>query len=730
MTAPPVTGAAARPDAAPAHSLLDRLLSAIPLASIVVWLALVGMFETVGRKSPTIFTDELEWAQISRSIADDGHPARRGAAISFKTLYVFLLAPVWWIHDTAAAYDAAKYLNVAVMCLAAVPAYALARRLVSKPAALIVAAATIATPAMVYAGYLVPEVLAYPWSVLCAWFAVGSLAGRGRRWTIAAVVCCAIAPVVRLQLAVVPAAYVLAAVALWWTAPRARALRRNWTRGDAVGFWLLAFGAFVVVNRAVLDHSNQWWYVSEFWRHRIFDYATWSFGALTIGIGILPTVGGLVALMPRREERREPEDRAFLAFLASALLAYGLYAGVKGAYLSTQFASRVAERNVIYAAPLLFVATAVVLERRRIRLWPVVIATAATVWLMATVPIQLEYPYYEALGFGILDLGNRELWLSQATLQRWVVAIAVIGGVLLLGAWYAGRRGVARARGVRAALGVVAALVIAWNLTGQVYIAMGANDNSKAFVAGAPLDPPNLLDKLTGGASVTYLGQQVVDPNGIHLLEFWNRSIKNVWTLDGTAPGPGPTVSPDLALPDGTLRPPPPTAYALTDSGIELAQKPVWRQGPLMLYRLGPQWRLRSFQDGVSNGGWIGRQSAYSLFAGAPRGTLVVSAGRTGFCPQTKGPPPARVTIRFGPVVVNANHQPALGRDVRTYHLVVPNCEQREQRIPVGPPPWRTEVAVDGLFRPSEFGGSDARELGVQVGYGFEPARAARRSGG
>ena len=74
------------------------------------------------------------------------------------------------------------------------------------------------------------------------------------------------------------------------------------------------------------------------------------------------------------------------------------------------------------------------LERRRIRLWPLVARDRRDRLPDATVPIQLDYPYYEALGFSILDLGNRELWLPQSTLQRWVVAIAVIGGALLLGA--------------------------------------------------------------------------------------------------------------------------------------------------------------------------------------------------------------------------------------------------------------------------------------------------------
>ena len=52
------------------------------------------------RKTPWIFTDELEWTQISRSIASTGHAARRGEPIYFKSLYAYLIAPFWWIHST------------------------------------------------------------------------------------------------------------------------------------------------------------------------------------------------------------------------------------------------------------------------------------------------------------------------------------------------------------------------------------------------------------------------------------------------------------------------------------------------------------------------------------------------------------------------------------------------------------------------------------------------------
>ena len=38
--------------------------------------------------------------------------------------------------------------------------------------------------------------------------------------------------------------------------------------------------------------------------------------------------------------------------------------------------------------------------------------------------------------------------------------------------------------------------------------------------------------------------------------------------------------------------------------------------------------------------------------------------------------------------------------------------------------PFRVEVTVDPTFSPTEFGGSDQRQLGVQVSYRFAPKSA------
>ena len=64
---------------------------------------------------------------------------------------------------------------------------------------------------MFYATFLLPEALAYPVFAAVAYLCVRSLAGGGRRWTIAAIVGCLVATQVRGELATLAAAYALAA---------------------------------------------------------------------------------------------------------------------------------------------------------------------------------------------------------------------------------------------------------------------------------------------------------------------------------------------------------------------------------------------------------------------------------------------------------------------------------------------------------------------------------------
>ena len=113
-----------------------------------------------------------------------------------------------------------------------------------------------------------------------------------------------------------------------------------------------------------MGHASTAWRNTTFlYKDRIFDHATWAVGALAIGIGVLPLIVGVAALARPKEEPRTPETRAFVVTSAAALGAFLWYAGIKGAYVSTVFATYVYERNVIYLAPLLFAGTALAFTR-------------------------------------------------------------------------------------------------------------------------------------------------------------------------------------------------------------------------------------------------------------------------------------------------------------------------------------------------------------------------------
>ena len=229
------------------RTLVDRVLAVFPALVIALVIFVFYAVEAWSRKTPWIFTDELEWTQISRSIASTGHAARRGDPLYFKSLYAYLIAPAWWIHSTSAAYSAIKYLNAFIMPLAAIPTYLLARMLVTKRAAVVVAIGSVAVPAMAYVTSIVTDVLAYPYFALCSWLSVRALKEGKRRDVIIAAVFLAGGYFIRQrQFTTLPIAFVIAAAGLWFTGPRGKGVRRNWTTSDKLGALALAIGVAIL----------------------------------------------------------------------------------------------------------------------------------------------------------------------------------------------------------------------------------------------------------------------------------------------------------------------------------------------------------------------------------------------------------------------------------------------------------------------------------------------------
>jgi hypothetical protein len=710
------------------RTMADRVLAAVPLLSIFLWLSIVYVIEAWQHGTPWLFGDELELTQLSRAIADTGHAARRGEPHSFNTLWTYLMAPAWMIDNLHTAYATVKYLAVAVMTLTVLPAYALARLVVGRVPALFVAAASGAIPALAYSSLLVEEPLAYLYSTLCLFLILRVLIAPTRRWLIGALIASAIAPLVRGELVVIPVVFALAALFLLWRSEAVARWRSAWNASDWIGLAVLVVGGAVIVSAVLGHHSLEWLISTRLYKDRIVNLGLDAAGALTIGLGVLPVVAGLAALWRAPGERVARELSSFRSVLLAAVIGFGVYAGVKAAYVSTVFATYTYERNLIYLAPLLFTGTALWIERRRVH--PVALAVSAgfVLYLLLTTPYDMGQDIsYNAPGLAILQQANRYLALDPTGAKIGLVALLAFSVALLLAPRLLGRAGALLALGV-------AGGVIAWNLTGELAFAGASNRASDRFLDNIRR-PVTWVDDATGGASALYIGQQMKDQDSEWLLEFWNRSIKAVWSLDGTAQGPGPTLTPDPRKSDGALSHDPGYPYVVEEKGIEIAGRTVATHlhqagGALekwTLVRVDRPLRLRSSVVGIYSDGWTGAFNSYTRYSteGNQTGRVRVVVSRKSWGGPNKT---GRVTIRIGPITIGDDKQPHVVRAAQTVRLDIHSKQQKIVVLKAPGPRFRIETTISPTFVPIQLSpqtSTDARQLGAKVTYEFLLPRKA-----
>jgi hypothetical protein len=717
-----VTASRARP-AARGRATTDRILAAFPLLSVFFWLGAVYAWQVWRHGSPWLFTDELQFTQLSRAIAETGHAARRGQPHSFDTLYTYFVAPAWRLSSVHHGYDAIRYLNVVVMTAAVFPAYKLARFVVGRRAALFAATGAIVIPSFAYTGLIVEEPLAYTYSTLCLYLVTGALLRRSRWWIAGAAVSSLIAPLVRGELVVIPATFALGALFLVWRSREVERWRARWSREDWIGAFVLLVGACVLISAVFGHRSHEWLIATGFYPHRMWTLGMRAAGALAIGVGIFAFVAGLASLWRAPGEVPRYEVRVFRSVLLAAVIAFGLYTAVKASFISTTFGTYTVERNLIYLSPLLFVGTALWLERRAAHPLAVAAAAGFALYLVLTTPYEMGTHFYsQAPGFALLEWFNRTsvAFLTPGGAKILLLVILVLTVVLLLAPRYVPRVGVAAAL-------AACAFTLAWSFAGELAGASASNSYARSFLSNIRGDP-TWLDKATQGAPTLYLGQQMQDSNSEWLLEFWNRSLKAVWSLDGTAQGPGPFLTPDLKAPDGTLSPDPHYPYVVADRGIRVEGKQLARHFheaggsyiPWTLYRVDEPLRLRWAYVGVQPDGWMGSDSSYNRYwsPGNKPGTMIIRLTRAPGTPAT-----ARVAI--GNVIRGPDKQPHLGRQVAVYRGRLTSTKDLVFKIPAPGPRFRVEVHVAPTFKPIDVTNgrlSDARELGAQVSYTFKPA--------
>lgn len=708
--------------------VLDRGLAALPLILPYLALTIVYGWQASRHGTPWIFSDELEFTQLARSIAETGELSRRGEPLTGQfSLYPYLTAPAWFFDDAKTGYEAAKLIGVLGMTLAFFPAYGLARLVVSRPAAILAALGATMIPAYAYSSILVEEPLAYPWATLCLYLAARLYLAPTRRTFAGAVAAAAVAPLFRDELVVVPMILFGVAVVLACQHPRARAIRQSWH----FGVYVLLAGALAVAvylaEKEVTARSVEWRKVTREFPERLLEYGVWAAGAFTIGIAILPVVAALVFLVPGRREQRDRGVDTLRVVLGLSIVGFGSYTALKAAYLSTIFADRVSERNLIYLSPVVFAAAAAALERRLIRLWALPVATLTVLYLLTATPYQMDVHFYsDAPGLGILSRANRDYaWTPEhaQTVLLWMLAAAT--AVLLAVALLRARPRLSLS--IAAAAGVLA---LAWTMTAQLAAASASNSFSRTFIRNLPT-PLDWVDRDTGGKPTLYLGQKIADANGLWLHEFWNRSIKSVWSLDGTAPGPGPVVTPNLTSRNGTLGGDLGYDFVLAERSIDLVGKVIDEKGGWRLYRIEHPLRLRSSQAGIYSDGWVGAQheadivsASYNRFEtpGNRPSTMLVTISKKGWCGKNV---PGKVLIQVGTLALGQQRNGVLQRVTAERSWVVNSCDEKTFAIPAPPPPFHVEVTIDGTFVPNELDptSSERRRLGAMVDLTWMPGQ-------
>jgi hypothetical protein len=556
------------PPAAAGHSarlaarteVVRRVPAWVWLACLVVASALIRY--VIGRRTPApwIMVDELIFSELAKSFASSGELLIRGQPSDvYGFLYPVLISPAWALFDAIPqAYAAAKAINSLMMSLAAVPAYFLARRVLTPGMSLLAALLTVAVPPMVYTATLMTENAFYPLFIAAALAVVHWLERPTTLRTLVVLGACLVAFLARAQaVALIPAIL---------TAPVLVA-GRSAIRRYAVMYGICAVGAIGVVvvqtarGSSLLGVLGAYEVAGEA-HYSVREVAKWfvyHVAELDLALGVIPFAALL--LLSLRFRQLGERDRIFTA----AALSLSFWLVLEVAIFASEQTFRIEERNMFYVAPLFFVALLVWIARGVVRPLPAVVIAAG---FAAALPFVV--PYEDFIGLNavsdtpaLLPLG----WLVERGLALNDVDLVVLGGSVLAGVAF-----LFVPRRYALALPVI---VLAYFAVSQHPIIAEHRFRSAQHLYGG-IENPNRdwIDRAVGrGADVSVIWTGLTDKFTVWQNEFFNRSVGAVYTTGAELPGGLPrtalTVDPHtgyLSDPDGKRVH---VDYVLTDVSFE-----------------------------------------------------------------------------------------------------------------------------------------------------------------
>ena len=646
--------------------------------------------------TPWIFPDETLHARAAQSIAGAGSASLGPVS---GVLYSAVISPAWLFHDPVTSYNVAKLIGALVMPLAIVPAYLLARLYTGRLPAFAAAVASVAIPGMFYSSLLMQEAVAYPYATLVLYVLARGIARTSRPWLVAAFVLGLLGPLIRPELVVLPIVVVLAVLIWIWFGEWATRKRAGWTAWH----WCAAVAVFVAVLFALAALGAA---VSVGWRVALQNpddlvrYAALALGPFAAGVAILPVLAG-PAVLSRRS--------AFMPVFVAAVTTFLVYVAAKEAFLASRPAiyktnDLLGERNLVYLSPLVFAATAIWAERRRVNVWALGGATAVLVGIFAWIPYvwaEDSAPHSPT----VVSISHIASGLSHPTVRAALIVATVLAALVLLL-----RRTIV--------LAAAALVIVGWSLTGEVNASNKSLDIGQALVDTQPtaarLDRPRDRRR-AGGLRRPGQAPHAGDPLP-RLLERLGRPARH--------PRRRARLRADLQdrrsrRADGRLSDPAHADYVVSDEEVEVASQRVpgqrvQRAKRWNLQRVDGPVRVNAFEAGIWQDGWQEERSAYTRFGPpAPSHHVRVGLSQKGWC----GPDPHSVALVR---VVELARQ----RTTAVRRVPLQACHGGTGiTVPVPQPPFAVRTLVAPTFVPADLDPSsvDTRHLGARVTYRYLP---------
>jgi hypothetical protein len=365
-------------------------LVAIVVAGTIVYGSLSSLL-----RGPSVFADELIYMDATRSIADGHRPMERDRPYGRGLLFPALAAPVFAsTPDDRDAYIALKWLNAFLFSLAALPAYALARRLLGRAWSLTVAALTVAAPSALYSGMVLTESTAYATGTLALLALALALERPTARRQLAALGAVVLGALARPQLAALVLVLPLGLAVRWLLlpAPRrpraAQAVRTLWPSGVAfVAVALVTVAAFASGRASLKDYQDV---LTSYDPFAVLQWSWYTLADLTLYLAFVPIVvaPNAIGQLWRRGRAGSTADGAFAGLVVSATLLTVL---VVAAFSSAKFGfSRLHDRYLFYVVPVWLVVFAAWLERgAHVSRRALALGTGLAAVLVGTLPTRL-----------------------------------------------------------------------------------------------------------------------------------------------------------------------------------------------------------------------------------------------------------------------------------------------------------------------------------------------------